>query len=478
MLDLSKQCPELLQQIDRFPNDGSGTHLEEIYTESKLRQTALRKALGWKDEQTSLYVDQDINLEDTFKLSKKIILSLLNDEDERYLIDNPTCLWDNRLKSGMKVTKAIARNVSKNEHVIKLFKLITETFTSDSWETIKEELPKFPDTDALSLIKDPMVFVQNFMSEIASVRTKHLGFTIDMFDFLRGCNSPNYASCYTISRNYNSMAPISLALSGKAGMIFSGNKDAIIGRCWVIFSNTFDSFAVLKSYGFLPLENIHSVACNICGLLKPNDRWVRVKQLRATLSAANVNAGLYGDPLEYGYSSHIENNKPVIQLDIDNPTPICIICGKRTLMTECVCPKCKSNMSTCKKCSKLMFDKPDNKSGLCTLCASKVTICPDCGKVLKKGAECTCKSTHSTCTFCDSPTAITINGVSMCEDCSKIICTFNAECAVCGSHGPMYPYKKHALCQRCYACVSTNLEDYREEFSEEQKNKIREILEK
>lgn len=476
MLNLKEQCPELLREIIGFPNDGKGTKLEDIYNETKFNQKVLRDVLGWQDGRTGMLVNTSLDLDIMFKNSKKVILSLLDEQDAKFVTENPDNLWENKLESGMKISKAIARVVSKNEHVTRLFTLITKELSdSDSWNSLRKELPKLPELDAIGLMKDPMVFVQNFMSEIALAKTKELGFTIDMFDFIRGCNSSNYVSCYTVSRRFNSAAPISFALSGKAGMIYNKDSSSIIGRCWVVFANDFKSFLIMKPYGFLQDESVHTVACNICALLNSEVPWYKVTDIGECLYVATTNSGIYGDPVRFGYSSVRKGEVVQLQKEIENPSSVCIMCGKRDASTRIICPSCENMLYRCEGCESFMYERPTNKFGFCEKCMKGITVCPDCGCQLKKGETCACQLKQSTCTFCDSEAVMTINGVGLCEDCAKILCSPDSECEVCGVRGPMYPYKKSPLCQRCYTCVASRGEEYTREFSRAQKEKINAI---
>lgn len=478
MLNLEVQCPELLHQLTGLEKDGSNTKLEDIYKETKLNQIALKEALGWSDDQVSQSINVDVDLDGTFPLSKKLMLALLPEESAKYVTDNPSSLWENRLESGMKISKAIARSVSNNEHIAKLFNCIVEEMKGDDeWMALRKELPKLPGIGPIGLMKDPMVFVQNFISEVSAAKTKQIGFTIDMFDFIRGCNSDMYTSCYTISRNFNSMAPISFAMSGKAAMIYNKNDQSILGRCWVIFSNTFDSFVIMKTYGFLSDESVHVVACNICAALNKDASWKRVNTAhRESLSVAITNSGLYGDPIEWGYSYKMKRNSLFIPIEIENITPRCMICGERVLHSRIICERCEKRFAHCKQCNTVIL-KPNATGILCNRCAknTKTTVCPDCGRTVAAGAKCVCTQTRETCAFCESPSIISVNGVGLCAECAAIISNTNGTCEVCGCHGLMYPYKKSPLCQRCYVCVGATSSSYLRHYTDEQRRKAEEI---
>lgn len=460
MLDLSKQCPELLKEIVGFPNDGAGTKLEDIYAESKVAQTTLRTALGLNDYY-GFEINEDVDLETNFKHSKQLMLALLDDKDAEFVKANPQSLWENKLESGMKISKAIARTVAQNAHIVKLFNVITADDANKSTSEVvgksliglvKEELPKLPDADLIQLIKNPMVFVQNFLSEVAVAKTKRIGFTLDMFDFFRGCNSPNFTSCYTVRKHYNSAAPVAYALSGRAGMIFNRNADSILGRCWVIFSNNMKSFVVMKTYGFLPDESIHAVACNLCSTLNKDASWYKIPYVSHNLFTLTPGSGIYGDPIKYGYSSVTKKGTPFLQTDIDNVQSRCIMCGVFSGSTL-LCEDCRRTLGKCKKCGVFLSGKFINKHGLCPTCMSQHTVCPSCGKTLISGVECECTKQQQVCSFCGAPSIVSINGFGMCAECAKIIYETSGTCAVCGDSGLMYPYKKHPVCRRCYAIL-------------------------
>lgn len=461
MLNLKEQCPELLKQLNGFPNDGDGTHLEEIYNESKFWQTTLRTALGWEDDVTEFCVNPELNIEVDFEFSLSLIKSLLSEKDAEYITNNISAVFDNRLESGIKISKEISKRITSKEYVTRFASELLK-FSSDEnkfLRTLQTELSKFPKTiTILQMLNDPSVFVQNFFSEIASTKNKTYGFTIDMFMFLRGCNSEAYTSCYTISRMYNSSAPISYANSGKVGMIFSKDDKQILGRCWVIFAPDFKAFSILKPYGFLSENIISYVASGICYYLDRDSKWYRIQRKDFDGDSLNVlmpNTGIYGDPLWLGYSTKTEvkkgNHVVLVPKDIDSRESMCVTCGKRIPTTTILCNECaEMHIRKCKKCGTVIY-KPSNSNVVyCDTCAANFYTCPNCGQYVPNGEICSCQTAKTECEICGKSTDIIEAGTHfLCQECASILCDPNQTCSSCGAIGPVYPHKGELLCKSC-----------------------------
>ena len=463
MIDLKLQCPELLQQISGFPVDGTGTALPAILEETNILQKTLRAKLGLADGETTFEQSVSVNFESTFKESSNLIVSLIDSKDREGMK-----LFDNTLASGMKITRAISRQVATNAYIGSLGQAILSRDAESLGYALKKELPKFnPKDGIIGILRDPMLLVQNFYSEVKAMQNKSVGFTIDPLMFIRGCNSPNYSSCYTINRSYNSAAPISLGLSGYAGMIYSRDGNSVIGRCWVVFSPDFKSFCVMKSYGFLPDDVIDTVCGWLCTLLDNSATWLCSK-VDAELRTSRNYTGVYGDPVYKAYSC---SNEFVPFL----PTPMstCIICGKKHYRSVIMCDECYSLLSKCAICGNFMFKDPNHRIQLCSSCLKKKEVCPDCGSIIDAGTTCHCKNKENKCTFCDETAIITMNGISLCSSCAEILSTHN-KCEVCGTEGAMYPYKKHTLCQSCFARV-TVIEQRNREINDSVREKINAI---
>lgn len=460
-LDLKVQCPELLQQVSGFPNDGKGTALPDILEEIDCNQSALRKALGFADGETTLEQSIKTDLEKQFSLSSNIIFSLLDEQAHEVIMSDMSMLWSNRLPSGTKISKAIARRVADGSYIESLGKYLLTVHSDTFLSKLKEELPKYNIDSSMSLMKDPMVFVQNFFSEIAAAQNKIIGFTIDTLMFLRGCNSPNYSSCYKIDREYNSMSALSLGLSGMAGMIYIRDNSSILGRCWVTFDPKFSSFCVLKTYGFLTESAIATVCQWLCTLLNKDTTWYSSNSVveedawgdieyRLHLDPTMDTCGVYGDPVVKIYTSGISNNKVTVNTTINLVTPRCIICGKRDNNSRIFCGSCRTNvLAKCQVCDRLMFKDTQHSVQICSSCLSKKEICPICGAIKNKGEECKCEGKKSSCAFCGNEATIKVNNIAICADCAQAM--MKDTCDLCGSHGVMYPLGKKALCFNCFS---------------------------
>ena len=459
-LDLKVQCPELLQQVSGFPNDGKGTALPEIINEADANQSALRKALGFNDGDTTLELELSTDFDKSFFLSKNIICSMLSEEDTNYILSNTNALWDNKLESGMKISKAIARRVADGSYIDRLSKYMFSLDNAVFKENIRKELPKYPG-NMFETLKNPIVFVQNFFSEVAAAKDKKIGFTIDTLMFLRGCNSSNYSSCYTISREYNSMSAISLGLTGLVGMIYLRDGSSILGRCWVVFSPKMTSFNIMKPYGFLKDEVISTVSQWICTLLNNNSTWYKNKlgnendfDSDTRLDPFSGSVGIYGDPIYESYSLSYESRNHNLAISINLPVviPRCILCGERLIGTKIFCESCRNTKVTmCRSCNRLMLIDKEHAVQLCDSCISKKEVCPDCGTVHDRDKECTCHTISTSCIFCGNPASLSMNGIAICTSCAESM--MKDTCEVCGAHGVMYPYKNKALCQRCFSAV-------------------------
>lgn len=455
-LDLKVQCPELLQQVPGFPNDGKGTALSDILFESECNQAALRETLGFAEGETTLEKESITDFESTFSFTKKIIMSMLGEEDAEYIGNNPNALWDNRLESGMKISKAITRRIADGSYLKPLSKILFNMDTREFDLKMRTELPKYPisNMSVFLLLKDPSVFIQNFFSEVAAAKGKSIGFTLDPLMFIRGTNSPNYTSCYKIERHYNSMSSISLGLSGRVGMIFSKDSASVLGRSWVVFSPTFDSFIVLKSYGFLPKETISTVCQWLCTLLNKDATWYSSDYTGFHLEADREEIGIYNDPIIRLYSSKLVKNAMNISFTVNTVVPKCILCGSRVESSTIICRSCeRDRMSRCVNCGSIMIKDPEHSVQLCSKCLDKVEVCPTCGKAHKKGEKCNCINHSSTCSFCGKPATLNFNSVAMCTECAEAM--LRTTCDACGAHGVMYPYKGKSLCPRCFGLITT-----------------------
>lgn len=443
MLDLKTQCPELLHQLPGFPVDGTGTALEDILKAIAANQTALRKKLGMTDGQTTLEQSVETDLEKSFSKTQHLIAALLSDEDK-----NNADIFNNRLASGMKITRAIMRRVASGDHLKSFLNALSSSGVMSSVE-LARELPKMPVTSGLDLIKDPMTFVQNFYSEVAAIKGKSVGFTLDPLMFIRGCNSANYSSCYTIRKEYNSAAPITLGLSGSVAMIYSRDANTILGRCWVVFAPDYKSFCVLKEYGFLPKEVIDTVCGWISTLLNPDKVWYVNDRPCTELFLSRTEQGVYNDPIKRVYScdaGEYINYVPYLNVT----TSRCIICGKFHGEPQILCPSCRSTYTTrCDKCGSFMWRDTEHMIQLCTTCLKSKVFCPDCGNIHDADKECVCKRTDIVCSFCGDKSIVSYQGVHMCAECAEIIHN-KTTCEVCGAEGLMYPYNKHCLCQTCF----------------------------
>ena len=453
MLDLKTQCPELLQQLPGFPSDGTGTALGSILKVIHANQSTLRKKLGMSDDQTTLDQPVECNLESSFPVTKNLITSLLADEDK-----DTADVFNNRLSSGMKITRAITRRVAAGEHLRGFITALGDINVGSS-EDLKRELPKMPATSGLDLLKDPMTFVQNFYSEVAAVKGKSIGFTIDPLMFIRGCNSPNYSSCYTIRKEYNSAAPITLGLSGYAAMIYSRDSNTILGRCWVIFAPDFKSFNVLKEYGFLSSEVIDTVCGWISTLLAPDKTWFKITRPSLELNVSHLEQGVYCDPIRRVYSYDQRPDGVVCSNYLNITTSKCIICGNLHGSSRIICDTCHSRYITrCNKCGSIMIRDSKHTFQLCPSCLKTKVICPDCGVIHDADKECSCKKNNLQCSFCKDKSIMSYSGVHMCASCAEIIHT-KTSCEVCGAEGLMYPYNKHSLCQTCFSYVTIDNSD-------------------
>lgn len=455
MLNLKKSCPELLRQLPGFPEDGKGTALEDIYRESYFWQAPLREALHW--EQTTSHVElpnESVKL-DAYKYSTQLMKALLSPEELKYVEENPSALVNNRSASGAKLSKLIAKRVAAGEHVNSLVSFFTKgEGKSDMWiPYLHSELPNYNIRNALSVIEDPMLFVQNFTSELATQSTNKIGFSIDMLEFIRGCNSDKYTSCYTISRTYNSMAPVTMALSGRVGMIFSRNDFTFLGRCWVIFSKDFSSFSMLKSYGFLTEAQKKAAAMYICSTLHPDKNWYMVNVHRnININASSQYMGVYDDPIDYGYGTKItESGDLQIPYSLDITVPKCISCGKSTVNSKILCDECEnSKMHRCKVCGNVVFaDDTTENNFMCESCKDKYTQCPVCGMLHKKTERCSCSMKVASCVVCGKKGTKEVNGKYLCDFCADVLTNVNGECDICGSKGPLYPHKDHKVCHTC-----------------------------
>ena len=455
-LDLKVQCPELLQQVSGFPNDGKGTALPDILDEIDHNQSALRKAFGFAEGETTLEQEISTDFDKQFAVSFNVIFSLLDSSVQEFVMTDMSVIWNNRLPSGTKVSKTIARRVADGSYIEGLGKCLI-TIPSDRFiESLKLELPKYNISSSMDIMKDPMMFVQNFFSEVAAAQNKNIGFTIDPLMFL-----------------YNSMSALSLGLNGMAGMIYLRDSASILGRCWVTFSPKFSSFCVLKAYGFLKESTINTVCQWLCTILNKDATWYSTSfpiksdwgvHEGPDLCPSIGHCGVYGDPIVKVYSSKIEDDKISINSGLSVVTPKCILCGNRVHTAEVFCDDCKrTKITKCRSCGNIMFVDHEHSVQLCSSCLSKVEVCPNCGKIKKKGELCTCSTTASPCVFCGSENTIRINNISVCVDCAQAM--MKDTCDVCGAHGVMYPLGKKALCFNCFS--RTTAYRFMEEGNEE-----------
>ena len=449
MLNLKTQCPELLRELPGFPVEGTGNALEDICKAIHANQKTLRGKLGMTDDQTTLEQSVETDLSKSFSITRELVSSLLSEEDKKDMD-----IFDNRLKSGMKVTRAIMRRVASGEHFKDFLNTMYQLGVVSS-NDLSNELPKLPKASGLDILKDPMTLVQNFYSEVAAIRGKSIGFTLDPLMFIRGANSANFSSCYTIRKEFNSAAPITLGLSGSVAMIYSRDANTILGRCWVIFAPDYKSFIVLREYGFLPKEVIDTVCGWISTLLKPDVTWFRTDRCSRDLMVSHTEQGIYGDPIKRAYSYDKNDGNLVNYVPyIINTLSRCIICGKIHGESRIICSSCRSRyLATCEKCGSLMFRDNEHTVQLCAKCLGSKVICPDCGSVHDSDKECICKKKTTTCSFCGDTAIISYHGISMCATCAEIIHT-KTTCEACGAEGMMYPYNKHCLCQTCFTHVT------------------------
>lgn len=449
-LDLKAQCPELLQQIPGFPSDGTGTALSSIIDEARTNQKDLRQMFGFSVDDDAT-IEEEIAEVDTskFKWSTEVILALLSEEQEKEILSNKRELQDNALASGMKISKAIAKRVVTNEHIPRLLQWLTTLDWDDRdmlMRNLQDELEKYTEDDIFSLCKNPMVFVQNFFSEMANTKNRYIGFTLEPLMFVRGCNSSSFTSCYKIDRWYNSNAPFTLARSGLACMMYIRSDKEILGRCWVVVSSDFKSVSVLKAYGFLDSATQEKLLYWVCAGLDPVSNWKKAFS-RGDLEASFEKTGVYDDPIVLVATC----NANYVNNELQVPLGKCIICGTVLTMdsSTCMCNACKTSMlTTCVNCGTTMFKDTTHKVQLCNKCLEIKTVCPKCGRVHAKDSACICEQEDDSCLFCGDKKSLTINGVSLCEDCAKSMC--KTQCDVCGAHGVMYPMKKLAMCQRCF----------------------------
>ena len=445
MFDLKIQCPELLHQLPGFPNEGTGTALEDIISSIKKNQRSIKTKLGFTDEEDTLEQSVQVNLLSSLPVTFKLIEALIPPE-ERETAD----IFDNKLKSGMKITRAVQRRVASGAHVLDLLSVLTAERVIEQ-DILRKELPKLPISNGLDILLNPMVLVQNFYSEVASLRGKSVGITFNPLMFIRGTNASTYRSCYTISQHYNSAAPITLGLSGYAAMIYNRSADAILGRCWVIFNPQYTSFFVLKSYGFLANETIDTVCGWLCTLLNPEASWLVKHNPHADMHVSISDQGVYGDPITRVYScdnnnGSITNFMPLISI----PPSRCILCGKIHASSRIICDHCWDRyISRCNRCGHFMFRDAEHKIQLCPSCLKTKKICPDCGSIYDADKECKCKIKVPVCTFCGKPSIVSLHGISLCEECAKVIHTEDT-CHACGGKGLMYPYKGKPVCQTCF----------------------------
>lgn len=452
MLDLKTQCPELLHRLPGFPNDGTGTALEDILKSIRNNQKPLRAKLGFDEGQDTLDQPIETDLNKTFRIIPPLISALLPPE-ERETAD----IFENKLKSGMKVTRAIQRRVGAGEHLVDLMAHMTK-YKIYGYKAIKSELPKFPDQDGFAILKDPMTLVQNFYSEIAALKGKSIGITLDPLMFIRGTNAHAYSSCYNIG-NINSAAPITLGLSGSVAMIYSRDAASILGRCWVIINPDYKSFFVMKSYGFLNKETIEAACGWLCTLLNPTATWYVNNRIDMSLCVSMTEQGIYGDPIQKFYSCDLKDGVANYSPYMVTTTSRCIICGKSHGNSHIICPDCeRMYIVRCARCGSPMFRDSKHTVHLCSKCIGSKVVCPDCGSVHDADKTCSCKVSVNECTFCGKPSIVSYHGISMCADCASIIHTADT-CEACGNKGVMYPYNGHAVCQTCFTYLSR--EDYR-----------------
>lgn len=464
-IDLNKQWPSLLSYYVGIPADGTGTYIENIYKLSKQNKAKLAAKLGLPD---TLTVEEEVlvDLSERFAFSYKIACAVMP-EDKKPTFDE---FITNRTANQMKLSKRILSYAKTNSGVttkILLSGLHSTTFRMK----LSKELPKVPNAGAFvkntDLAEDALsindydyyaAIIQNIYSEIASIKKATYGFSMDMFTMLSAGSSNSFSSCFTVGR-FNSKGPLDIALSPLTGVIYNRQGNNVTGRAWVVFDKDFNKFVVMKSYGFIDDDVIKKVCSWLCALLDDKADWsyINGNNEDVYLSLDYKPAGWYLDPIRMFFFSSTSDKTRNIDVRGCAEAP-CLLCGKHHTRSTLLCGECEeTRLTTCKRCNKLMLKTGRNKMyPLCDNCIEKVTFCPVCGAQMKEGKTCPKCSWNNMCAICgtksDKPLQW-IEGVPVCDNCISLLHKKTCEC--CGSHGLMYPYRGHALCNNCYQQLSS-----------------------
>ena len=464
-IDLNKQWPSLLSYYVGIPADGTSTYIENIYKLSKQNKAKLAAKLGLPD---TLTVEEEVlvDLSERFAFSYKIACAVMP-EDKKPTFDE---FITNRTANQMKLSKRILSYAKTNSGVttkILLSGLHSTTFRMK----LSKELPKVPNAGAFvknaDLAEDALsiqdydyyaAIIQNIYSEIASIKKATYGFSMDMFTMLSAGSSNSFSSCFTVGR-FNSKGPLDIALSPLTGVIYNRQGNNVTGRAWVVFDKDFNKFVVMKSYGFIDDDIIKKVCSWLCALLDDKADWsyINGNNEDVYLSLDYKPAGWYLDPIRMFFFSSTSDKTRNIDVHGCVEAP-CLLCGKHHTRSTLLCSECEeTKLTTCKRCNKLMLKTDRNKMyPLCDNCIEKVTFCPVCGAQMKEGKTCPKCAWNNMCAVCgtksDKPLKW-IEGIPVCDSCISLLHKTTCEC--CGSHGLMYPYRGHALCNTCYQQLSS-----------------------
>lgn len=396
-------------------------------------------------------------------------------------LQDPKALVTNRTPTGAKLSRAILALLRRKD--------AGEIFIKPPKNKPLYRQPRLPGltsanipgmastTDGATKVRGFEILIQRIFSVVAAGQQK-LVISTNFWDILNCATARATRSCFEPG-NCHATAPISMALAPRVALAYLTPTDIhnASGRVWVVFSEDYAEYQVLRKYGVWPSNSdkrIHEYIKEALAESKeiPQKSWVTQADRKTMLSSTSgwdtrlVNAAgnVYNDSTTSYYAYNPEAGGTSIGFVPKYAEPICFKCGKTHKETSAaLCTTCRTSNPVCSQCGANRALQVNTEYGirLCSYCAPSslrhtcetcgrkhpteaalaacshgtAVVCPSCGDKHegKQGAlcaECVAAESATTCTKCGEAVyleGILYEGKRYCTACFKLTHAVDAE---------------------------------------------------